>query len=126
MQKKIMPLKLHTNLILVIVQILTSNSTKKLVSLLFSIHIMSSFIFFMLYNLVHNLLFRIKMHWEVHYCSGGVSIKNYEPRIEKSDWSIQIVVVEVHEYSQSFTNMFSYSPSDDVSGFTGAWFSLNC
>ena len=27
--------------------------------------------------------------------SQGVSIKNYEPRIEKSDWSIQIVVVEV-------------------------------
>ena len=38
----------HTHLILVILQVLTSNSTKKLVSLLFSIHIMSSFIFFML------------------------------------------------------------------------------
>ena len=28
--------------------------------------------------------------YEVHNCSRGVSIKNYEPRIEKSDWSIQI------------------------------------
>ena len=29
------------------------------------------------------------MHQEVHNCSRGVSIKNYEPCIEKSDWSIQ-------------------------------------
>ena len=36
------------------------------------------------------------MHQKVHNCSRGVSIKNYEPRIEKSDWSIQIVVVEIH------------------------------
>ena len=49
----------HAHLILVIVQILTSNSTKKLVSLLFSIHIMSSFIIFYA-NLDHCLLFRIK------------------------------------------------------------------
>ena len=35
------------------------------------------------------------MHQEVHNCSRGVSIKNYEPCIEKSDWSIQIIVVEV-------------------------------
>ena len=50
---------LHTHLILVIVQMLTSNSTKKFVSLLFSIHIMSSFYIFYA-NLVHCLLFRIK------------------------------------------------------------------
>ena len=35
------------------------------------------------------------MHREVHNCSQGVSIKNYEPRIEKSNWSIQMVVVEL-------------------------------
>ena len=38
------------------------------------------------------------MHREVHNCSQGVSIKNYEPRIEKSDWSIQLVMVELYIY----------------------------
>ena len=72
-------LEQHTHLILVIVQILTSNSTKT-VSLLFGIHIMSSFIFFMLILfIVCHFEYNGKMHREVHNCSRGVSIKNYEP-----------------------------------------------
>ena len=48
----------------------------------------------------------VKMCQQVHNCSQGVSTKNYEPCIEKSDWSIQI---ELYNYSMVELHTYIYN-----------------
>ena len=78
------------------------------------------------------------MHREVHNCSRGVSIKNYEPRIEKSDWSIQTshgrniyiyiyIYLHVYTFLAATTELPIVSPALSFTSMPSlsSWFLIN-